>query len=189
MVRNTCREGKSGYFPRKCSSLLFFFYGIPSIKLVTVDLKWIFTPSLSAFAYGEKYLQNLQEEWWTLMLPSVGRVNGVVWTQLWGEAADPDLSYGLQHRESEGVEPQAGKPSNLPCQFSLWIWRAYLSLKVPSTSCSKHWQQQGPWWLGAPLKVEEQCWAFLRGLLVEAALTVRWLSRRCCLHSKENKAL
>jgi len=43
-----------------------------------VDLKWIFTPSLSAFAYDEKYLQNLQEEWWTLMLPSVGRVNGVV---------------------------------------------------------------------------------------------------------------
>lgn len=78
MVRNTCREGKSGYFPRKCSSLLFFFYGIPSIKLVTADLKWIFTPSLSPFAYGEKYLQNLQEEWWTLMLPSVGRVNGVV---------------------------------------------------------------------------------------------------------------
>lgn len=110
----------------------FFFYGIPSIKLVTADLKWIFTPSLSAFAYGEKYLQNLQEEWWTLMLPSVGRVNGVVWTQLWGEAADPDLSYGLQHRESEGVEPQAGNHqtylASSPFEFDVHIyhWRSLL---------------------------------------------------------------
>lgn len=132
------REGKSGYFSGNCS--LQFSCEIPSTKLVTTDIKWIFMLSLSAFAYGEKYMQNLREGWWALALPSVGQLSGVAWIQLWGEAADPELSYSLQHRESEDMGLQTGNHqtyiASSPFGFDMHIyhWRPFYQLFKPLTT-------------------------------------------------------